>query len=135
MLVGEGGGEVLMIQFAHGVMVDVTLTKESNYTAKNYHLFMVDKNSIKQCFPVHTVHSCQQYCSALLHLFLDQQYCSILFTTMNNVAAQHCLMLFLPNLNKLMIFCRVPATQLESPLDLIQVVDFTGLMQVCHQVA
>ena len=40
----------------------------------------------------------------------------------------------LPNLNKLIIFCPVPATQLESPLDFMHVVDFTGLMQVCHQV-
>ena len=93
MCVGGGGG-VLMTQFAHSVMADVTLTKESNYTAKNYHLFMVDKNSIKQCFPVHIVHSCQQYCSALSHLIQAQQCRSILFTTINNVAALHCLMLF-----------------------------------------
>ena len=41
---------------------------QQDYTPKNYHLFKVDKNRMQQCCAVHTVHSCQQYCSVLLHL-------------------------------------------------------------------
>ncbi len=33
------------------------------------------------------VHSCQQYCSALLHLIRTQQYCSLLLTTVNNMSS------------------------------------------------
>ncbi len=39
---------------------------------------------IEQCFAVHIVQCCQQYCSALLHPIQAQQHCSILLTTMNN---------------------------------------------------
>ncbi len=35
---------------------------------KNYHLFKVVENRMQQCCAAHIVHSCQQYCSALLHL-------------------------------------------------------------------
>ncbi len=38
------------------------------YTARNYHLFKVVENRMQQCCAAHIVHSCQQYCSALLHL-------------------------------------------------------------------
>ena len=36
---------------------------------------------IEECFVVHIVQCCQQYCSALLHLIQAQKYCSILLTT------------------------------------------------------
>ncbi len=52
------------------------------YTPKNYHLFKVDKNRMQQCCAVHIVHSCRQYCSALLSLNQpaircnnDEKYC------------------------------------------------------------
>ena len=35
---------------------------------KTHNLFRVVENSIVQCCAAHVVHSCQQYCSALLHL-------------------------------------------------------------------
>ena len=38
------------------------------YTPKNYHLFKVVENRMQQCCAAHIVHSCQQYCSALLSL-------------------------------------------------------------------
>ncbi len=38
------------------------------YTPKNYDLFKVVENSMQQCCAAHIVHSCQQYCSALLSL-------------------------------------------------------------------
>ncbi len=38
---------------------------------KNYHLFKVDKNRMQQICAAHIVHSCQQYCLALLHLTAD----------------------------------------------------------------
>ena len=38
------------------------------YTAKNYDLFKVVENRMQQCCAAHIVHSCQQYCSALLSL-------------------------------------------------------------------
>ena len=54
----------------------------SIYTPNNYHLFKVDKNRMQQCCASHFVHSCQQYCSALLHLIAGwfrlnnaEQYC------------------------------------------------------------
>ncbi len=40
----------------------------ADYTAKNYDLFKVVENRMQQCCAAHIVHSCQQYCSALLHL-------------------------------------------------------------------
>ena len=47
---------------------------------------MVNENRIEQCFAAHIVQCCQQYCSALL--YLTQQYCPILLTTMNNVGSK-----------------------------------------------
>ncbi len=38
------------------------------YTPKNYHLFKVVENRMQQCCAAYIVHSCQQYCSALLSL-------------------------------------------------------------------
>ncbi len=38
------------------------------YTPKNYDLFKVVENGMQQCCTAHIVHSCQQYCSALLSL-------------------------------------------------------------------
>ena len=35
---------------------------------KKYHLFKVVENRMQQCCAAHIVRSCQQYCSALLHL-------------------------------------------------------------------
>ena len=35
---------------------------------KTHNLFTVVENSIVQCCAAHVVHSCQQYCSVLLHL-------------------------------------------------------------------
>ncbi len=52
------------------------------YTPKNYHLFKVVENMMQQCCAAYIVHSCQQYCSALLSLDqlavrcnLAEQYC------------------------------------------------------------
>ena len=49
---------------------------------KNYHLFKVVENRMQQCCAARIVHSCQQYCSALLHLIAGwfrlnnaEQYC------------------------------------------------------------
>ena len=64
----------------------------SLYKAKN--MFKVDENRI-ECFVA-------QYCSALLHPFQAQQYCSILFTNMNNEGSQFCVL----TLKKLVTFCR-----------------------------
>ena len=46
---------------------------------QNYHLFKVNKNSIRQCvlLPKLFNHSCQQYFPALLHLIQAQQYWSV----------------------------------------------------------
>ena len=55
---------------------------------KNYPLFTIEKTRIEQCFAVHIVQCCQQYCSALFPLIQARQYCSILFTTMNNVGGK-----------------------------------------------
>ena len=45
------------------------LTTELNiYTPKSYDLFKVVENRMQQCCAAHIVHSCQQYCSALLSL-------------------------------------------------------------------
>ena len=38
------------------------------HTPTNYHLFKVVENRMQQCCAAHIVHSCQQYCSALLSL-------------------------------------------------------------------
>ncbi len=38
------------------------------YTAKNYQLFKAVENRMQQSCAAHIVHSCQQYCSALLSL-------------------------------------------------------------------
>ncbi len=44
------------------------LTRDLACTAKNYDLFKVVENRMQQCCADHIhVHSCQQYCSALLH--------------------------------------------------------------------
>ena len=50
------------------------------------------------CCAANIALSFQQYCSALLHLIQAWQYCSILFTTMDNVGSKTLLNLFLPNL-------------------------------------
>ena len=74
------------------------------YTAKNSHLFKVVENRMQQCCAAHIVHSCQQYCSALLSLNQPaircnnaEQYCWQLWTIW---AAQHCCILFSTTLNK-----------------------------------
>ena len=41
---------------------------DPSYTPKNYHLFKVVENRMQQCCSAYIVHSCQQYCSALLSL-------------------------------------------------------------------
>ncbi len=52
---------------------------------KNKQLVAIVVNRIEECFSAHVAHSCQQYCSALLHLTEAQQYCFTLLTTVNNV--------------------------------------------------
>ncbi len=77
---------------------------ENSYTPKNYDLFKVVENRMQQCCAAHIVHSCQQYCSALLSLNQPairlnnaEQYCWQLWTIW---AAQHCCILFSTTLNK-----------------------------------
>ncbi len=53
------------LSFFCAVMLERTQAK---YTPKNYDLFKVVENRMQQCCAAHIVHSCQQYCSALLHL-------------------------------------------------------------------
>ena len=75
------------------------------YTAKSMTCSIkVVENRMQQCCAAHIVHSCQQYCSALLHVIAGwfrlnnaEQYCWQLWTMW---AAQHCCILFSTTLNK-----------------------------------
>ena len=95
----------LNLTMTNGGVSSISHTLEyESYTAKNYHLFKVDKNRMQQRCAAHIVHSCQQYCSALLSLNQPaircknaEQYCWQLWTIW---AAQHCCILFSSTLNK-----------------------------------
>ncbi len=54
------------------------------YTTKNYHLFKVVENRMQQCCAAHIVHSCQQYCSALLSLNQPQSGVTMLNNIVDN---------------------------------------------------
>ena len=61
-----------------------------DYTPKNHQLVVAIllKTGLKNTYyAAHIINSCQQYCSALLHLIRTQQYCFILLTTVNNVGS------------------------------------------------
>ncbi len=55
------------------------------YTTKNYDLFKVVENRMQQCCAAHIVHSCQQHCSALLHLIQAASGSTML----NNIVDNH----------------------------------------------
>ena len=62
------------------IFKEFKITKKTQLIVAN-----IDKTSIEQRLAVHIVQCCQQCCSALLHPFQAQQYCSILLSTMYNV--------------------------------------------------
>ena len=62
---------------------------------------------LQQCSGANIVHSCQQYCSALLNLIAARQNCSILLKIMNNVAPTTWLYTAFNVLKRLIIFGRV----------------------------
>ena len=88
----------------------------SGYMAKNYHLFKVVENRMQQCCAAHIVHSCQQYCSALLSLNQPAIRCNnaertILLMTMNNVGSTTLLHPVFNNLEQVIIFRLVYKTK------------------------
>ena len=50
----------------------------------SYHLFKVAENRMQQRFAAHTLHSCQQYCSALLRLNQPQSGLTMLNNIVDN---------------------------------------------------
>ena len=54
--------------FGNLIVLSVRFRSLASHTAKNYHLLKVVENRMQQCCAAHIVHSCQQYCPALLHL-------------------------------------------------------------------
>ena len=59
---------------------------------KMINLFRVDENKNNHCFAAHVFRSCEQYCSALLHLsagsFRRDNIASILLTTLKNMGSE-----------------------------------------------
>ena len=58
------------------------VVNDLRYTPKNDHLFKVFQNRMQQYCAAHIVHSCQQYCSALLSLNQPAIKCN---NAMNNI--------------------------------------------------